>query len=377
MSYSSDNSFEKIMNRMLSNEILANVDKRVGSIIYDALAPCAMELAEVYMKLDVFENQAYLLTATGENLDRRVYDYGIVRKPATKSLRVGEFKKYQIDENGEKTLIDMDIDIGSRFVIPEGNITYIYTGVVSGYKILECEQEGSKGDEYIGTILPLTPIKDLIEANLIDSYQLGEDVETDDELRVRTQRSIMNVAFGGNVFDYIEKTNSIDGVGNTKVFPAWKQNGTVLLSVVDSTYDPVNDLFLQNVKQQIDPEDVSGEGVGIAPIGHFVTVTTPTKQNVKIKATLILENDVVLSEVDEEIKDYLEEYFYSVRKEFGQGKNLSVYKARIIEAILRCNKILNVTNVLLNDVDSDILYTDEPKLNKQFLPYISEVQLIE
>ena len=97
MSYSDDNTFEKILNRCLANDRLVDVDKRVGSIIYDALAPVCLELAEAYVKMDILEEQTYLMTATGNNLDKRVYDYGISRKKATRPLRIAEFKQYKVD----------------------------------------------------------------------------------------------------------------------------------------------------------------------------------------------------------------------------------------------------------------------------------------
>ncbi len=43
--------FESIIKRMLS-KIPSDMDKREGSIIYDALAPVALELQLMYIELD-------------------------------------------------------------------------------------------------------------------------------------------------------------------------------------------------------------------------------------------------------------------------------------------------------------------------------------
>lgn len=385
MSYSDDNSFEKIMNRMLANERLNNVDKRVGSIAYDSIAPCAMELAEVYVKLDILENQTYLMTATGTNLDKRVYDYGVIRNEATASQRIGKFQKYETDENGDfvldsngdKILIDMEIPINSRFVIPEDSeTTFIYIGKIDGNNVLQCEQLGTKGNEHIGTILPLTPVKDMITSEIISTYKFGEDKENDTDLRNRTLEIINTEAFGGNISDYIEKVNSIDGVGNTKVFPAWQFNGSVLLSIVDPQFNPVTEEFIKNVKEQIDPEESTGQGVGIAPIGHYVTITTPTRNEVSVKLSVELETDVTITQVQEYVENEIEKYFESVRKEFGQNKTLAIYRARIIDAVLNVKEILNITNVLLNDVDDDVIMVDAERLNEQYLPYLIGVEIV-
>ena len=382
--YSDGNSFEQILDRTLSNELLSDVDKREGSIVYDTLAPVCMELADAYAKMDILESQLSLLTATGSNLDNRAYEQGMAREQETQAERIGTFKKYQIDEqtgeyvkdeNDNKILIDMDIPEGSRFVSPE-NDSIIYEFIGKDDKdenILRCETYGTVGNEYTGTILPLTAIPDLVEAKITGTHIPPQDTESDDELRTRVINKLNSLSFGGNIDAYIEKVSGIDGVGTCKVFPAWQYNGSVLLSVVDSSYEPITQSFADRIKEEIDPEESSGQGVGFAPIGHYVTITTPIKSNVKVQFHLDLEADVTIGNVQEECKQKIEEYFNSVRHEFYQNKTLGIYRARIIDKILEIPEVLNVTDVLLNDVDADITYTDKGLLEHQYLPYVSEV----
>ena len=382
--YSDGNSFEQILDRTLSNELLSDVDKREGSIVYDTLAPVCMELADAYAKMDILESQLSLLTATGSNLDNRAYEQGMAREQETQAERIGTFKKYQIDEqtgeyvkdeNDNKILIDMDIPEGSRFVSPE-NDSIIYEFIGKDDKdenILRCETYGTVGNEYTGTILPLTAIPDLVEAKITGTHIPAQDTESDDELRTRVINKLNSLSFGGNIDAYIEKVSGIDGVGTCKVFPAWQYNGSVLLSVVDSSYEPITQSFADRIKEEIDPEESSGQGVGFAPIGHYVTITTPIKSNVKVQFHLDLEADVTIGNVQEECEQKIEEYFNSVRHEFYQDKTLGIYRARIIDKILEIPEVLNVTDVLLNDVNADITYTDEGLLEHQYLPYVWEV----
>ena len=385
MSYSDDNTFEKIMDRMLGQDVLINVDKREGSIIYDALAPCAMELATAYNIIDILQEQTYLMTATGTNLDKRCYDYGISRNEATQALRIGEFKCYKtdndgnyvLDENNNKILIDMDIPEGSRFMTPSDNgLIFKYTGETDGYKILECESAGTSGNEHIGIILPLTPINNLVEAKIISTYQYGEDEETDVELRNRTKEYLNYMPYGGNIADYIEKVNAISGVGNTKVFPAWQYNGSVLLSVVDPTYNPISAEFARNLKEQIDPEEESGNGIGIAPIGHFVTITTPVEMTVDVELTLETAVDSEIGEIHQQVEEIITEYFNSVRHQFAQNVRLALYRSKITELIMSgISEVINVTDVRLNNTNSDIVYTDEGQIGMQYLPKLGEVTI--
>ena len=384
MSYSDNNSFEKIMDRCLGNKILENVDKRQGSIIYDALAPICLELAEAYVKMDIMEEQTFLTTATGINLDKRAFDYGLSRTPATNALRIAEFKKYKMDsdgnfvhdDKGNKILIDMDITEGARFTLPEdSSITFEFIGKTDGYNILKCEQTGTKGNEHVGTILPLIPIKNLIEAKITSTYEPAEDEETDEELRRRVVDSINYSSFGGNIEDYIEKVNAIDGVGNTKVFPAWQYNGSVLLSIVDPIFNPITDEFAKNLKEQIDPDENTGRGVGIAPIGHYVTITTPAKRYVNISMSVELMNTATLETIKEDIERKISEYFETVRKSFGQNVNLTIYRARIIEKVLELKEVLNVKDVALNGNFTDVTFIDEGLIGYQYLPYMGEVTI--
>lgn len=367
MSYSEDNTFEKIMDRALSNPILDLVDKRQGSIIYDALAPMALELSNLYIQLDVMDTQTYLISATGQNLDKKAYDYGVTRKDATKAKRIGEFK----DSNDA----DMNIPVGTRFAVADEtlSLTYKYIGTVDGDEILECEQTGTQGNTYSGTILPLTPVSGMAVSNIIGTLQPAQDTESDDDLRARVLELLNNVAFGGNISDYINKIKEIDGVGTAKIFPEWNGGGTVKASVVDTTFNPISAQFIALIKEEIDPVSDEGEGVGTAPIGHVVTITTPTEDVVDISMTVSLESGVTIANVREDIEANISAYFDSVRKNFGQNNTLAIYIARIITAVLDVPEVLNVTSVTLNGSATDIIYTDTASV--QYLPKMGDITI--
>ena len=101
-----DMSEEAILQRMLS-KIPDTIDKREGSIIYDALAPASKELAIIYLELKYNIDLIFADTAVEEYLDRLCNQIGITRKEATPAIKQGDF--YNVDEE----LID--VNIGSRF----------------------------------------------------------------------------------------------------------------------------------------------------------------------------------------------------------------------------------------------------------------------
>ena len=62
-----DISYKSILKRML-DRIPNNFDKREGSIIYDALAPCAMELMNMYISLNTVLKETFGDTASRDFL---------------------------------------------------------------------------------------------------------------------------------------------------------------------------------------------------------------------------------------------------------------------------------------------------------------------
>ena len=60
--------YDTILQRMLDN-VSSKVDKREGSIIYDAIAPCAAELAQMYITLKNNIDLVFLDTAPNEYLE--------------------------------------------------------------------------------------------------------------------------------------------------------------------------------------------------------------------------------------------------------------------------------------------------------------------
>ena len=88
--YSDEMTFDYIMNRMLES-VPDTVDKREGSIIYDALAPAAAELAKCYMELDVVMDETFVDTASLQYLMLRCKERGVAIQGETAAVIEGVF----------------------------------------------------------------------------------------------------------------------------------------------------------------------------------------------------------------------------------------------------------------------------------------------
>ena len=153
--------YEAILQDML-NRVTSDVDKREGSIIYDALAPCAYYLADQYFRLDNFLDLLFADTAVGEYLDRCV-------GPATYAVR-------KVTASGE-------IPIGSVWGIKE--VTYIIQSELSPnqYRAV-CGVAGVIGNQHSGA-LTLVSGSTSETAELTDILEAGADEESDELLRAR------------------------------------------------------------------------------------------------------------------------------------------------------------------------------------------------
>lgn len=359
--------FNQILQRQL-NDVSDDKDKRTGSIIYDALAPSSGEMAQNYIEIAIYKEQTYLLTATGENLDRKGAEYGVPREKETNAERLGKF----IDTNDNL----INVPIGSRFTVPESNNTityYVREYQSTGIPVLVCEQKGTIGNEYIGELLPLFASSNLKRTEITSILKPAQDDESDDSYKERIKIRLNQKGFGGNIQDYKDYfSENITGTSEPKVYPVWNGGGTVKISVLDSEFNPISDEFKALIKQELDPEEYTGQGIGIAPIGHKVTVDTPQEVVVNISADVTLE-DVTVGQIITHVTESLEKYFYETRKTWVNYETIRIFVAQVISRILETQGIQNVTNVMLNEQSEDLAFTSTAEA--QFVPVLGEVTL--
>lgn len=375
--------YDYILTEALS-KVPDNVDKREGSIIRDALSPCCYEAAKHILYLADIIEQTYIETANGLWLDGRVIEGGITRDPATYAKKLGVFKT-QLDE-------PCQISIGQSFsTIGDTILNYtavqVYANedgdVVPGSYIMQCNTVGSVGNSYIGRIVPNDYIEKLASAEITTLLYPGEEEESDDSLRERFLANLMKTAFGGNIAQYRQWAKEIPGIGGVQVYPVWAGGGTVKLSIIDTDYNSCSSEFCQTILEKFDPENSGGEtglGLGIAPIGHKVTVSTPLPRTINVSGKITLLPGYKLETLLPQIKLALEEYLLSLRQAWENSDDennysVIVYLGRINFAILNVKGVSSAYELQLNGTDTDIRLTETSSL--QEIPVLGTVSLDE
>uniref|UniRef100_UPI0025837A10 baseplate J/gp47 family protein n=1 Tax=uncultured Secundilactobacillus sp. TaxID=2813935 RepID=UPI0025837A10 len=142
---------------------------------------------------------------------------------------------------------------------------------------------------------------------------------------------------------------------------------------------PASSELIEQVQEAIDPAP-QGEGYGLAPIDHVVTVVAPEALKVDITSTVEVATDTTLGAVTEKIKTAIADYFKALSEKWdtvdaktGRGYAMTVYRAQLLAEMMKVEGVTNATLPVLNGTENDLelQFTDEVSQ----LPIVGEVTL--
>lgn len=388
-----DQTYDIILERMM-NRVSDKIDKRPSSPVYDLHSSTAIEFQILYIELEYLIKNSYGDTAAREFLILLAKDRGLSPEPATKAILQGEFTPTNINVTGK------------RFNI--GEINYVVTEQITPgtYKV-QCETEGVVGNQYLGDMIPMEYIDGLQTASLTSVLIPGEDEEDTEVFRQRYFDSFNEQSFGGNHADYMAKVKGIEGVGSCKVKRVWNGDikptemipsaavqswfktfiqtaglnqevkdwlsvvynaallkkltvgGTVHIVITDSDdYGEASSTLVQSVQQTLDPEENAGEGYGLAPIGHVVSVASALPVSIEVKTTVTFEEGHNWSNTKAAIAEAVDAYFLELRKNWSETSQTIVRVSQIENRILGVDGVVDVTETKLNGTASNMTLTE-------------------
>lgn len=401
--------FDYLIENMLSN-ISDTLDKREGSVIYDALAPIAAELANFYVTLDIVMNEVFADSASYYYLIKRAAERGLYPKEETNAyLKMAIIPSYT------------KINAGDRFNLDTLNYEVVEAiDAENGFYKVVCETAGIIGNQQLGSLLPIEYIDGLETAELVEVLIPGEDEENVETFRARYFASFTDTAFGGNKSDYTKTVNAVDGVGGckiirmwngdispsdltpseavdnwyslqtstalgndvfdwiTKVYQASKQNlltvgGKVKVIINDSEYNVPSNELVKTVKQLLDPEEATGEGEGLVPIGHVVEVVGVQEISVNISFTISYQSGYNFASVKNKVEEIIDTYFNSLKQEWADSDNIIITSAALITLITNLNlpQIINISNASISK--DGIQFDDTVILDSDCIPIRGEI----
>lgn len=339
-----DMTFNNILKRALS-KVSDDFDKRQGSIIYDALAPICAELAQTYIELDRVLKEGFADTASRYYLIKRARERGINPFDATYSVILAHLEG------------DIELKGGERFSTDE-EVNFYYTGEKQEqYYKLKCEQIGAIGNISYGDLLPIDNIPNLKIAKIHKIYVSGVEEEDTESFRKRYFESFRSQAFGGNRADYIEKLRLLNdeedvitngGIGGIKVYRVPNGGGTVKVIITNNSYNAPTEDLLKIVQEKIDPVENSGEGVGIAPIGHFVTIEPVKTVEIDVDTEIDLKPTYQLEDIKPYMEEAIESYIQGLCKTWEDDNSITIRISHIESEILNILGVEDIKNTKIN-----------------------------
>lgn len=322
--------YEYLLNKTLS-AVSTDVDKREGSVIYDALAPACAEMAQLYIELDNILKEGFAHTADREYLILRAEEMGIYPNTATAAVLRGVF--------------DGEVPIGSRFNL--GTLNYTVSEKIKDYEYkLTCETAGTDGNRHFGTLTPIDYVQGITQAAITELLIPGTDDEDTEKFRERYFETVRSNAFGGNREDYRLMLKSISGVGQVRVERAFNGGGNVAVYILDSDNGiPTND-FIAEVKQKLDPADHTGCGYGIVPVGHSVSVLVPETAEIDVTFDVLFSGEET-TDFGDKVNAAVSDFINNANSTW-EDEDVVLYGAKLLVELLRIDGVQNITSLSLN-----------------------------
>lgn len=334
-----DMTYDVILERMIERVSASypELDTREGSIIYNALAPAALELAIMYTELDNAIAESFVDTASRDYILTHCEQMGM------------DVSIFEATYGTHKGIFDVEVPIGSRWNCDLYNYEVIeYIGVEDdyhAYKLL-CETNGTAPNTTKGELIPIEDVPDgFTYAELTECLIEGENETSDENVKSAYYNYVNNTRTDGNIAQYKQWCEDYKGIGNYKIVPLWNGANTVKVSILNASNQVASDELISEFQNYLDP-NISGMGDGKAPIGSFVTVSTATEKSISVSADITMKSGYTdTTMIDTAISNYFAEIAYE--------KNIIPYMTLGAE-ILKVDCVESIVNLLVNDGTSDI-----------------------
>lgn len=346
--------FEYLMSEMMST-MTNGIDTSEGSLIYNACAKQAVRLEEYYMHLSQLDYNMAVDTADLKHLIDIGNDRGITIKYATFS----EFKAQ----------FNIEVPLGTKFTGDDYNYTVL--DVISAeehtYTVI-CDTAGKDPNTRLVEIYPVDYIDGFEHGKLLECTKPGTDMEDTEVYRSRLRASFSIQGSGGNREYYLSKLKQYIGIGGAKIKRVQAPSDRIEITIITDQYRKPTDEFIEDVQEYVDPVVNSGEGYGIAPIGHRCTVKGAEETIINIKASLVFEEGYDYDDVQIEIDQKIDEYLSNLRKTWEMTDMIYVRIVQIEAAVISVKGVADIsgTTININQPESNLILAGSIPVKGEF-----------
>lgn len=360
MSLYDDRTYENLMEEM-RNDLAIDVDQQEGSFLDLALGKQAVRLEEAYENLEYVYDNMFCDTQDREHLIESGAEAGL-----------------PIDEGSQAVVlatVNCEIESGTIFTALDSEYNYEsgdYVGRVDVESVddegdpvtlsyyqyrMTAEDVGIEPGSYRGDIEPTEFIEDFEEGWIVDLITAGTDEEDTEDYRERRLQWFQTKPCAGNRAYYKETLHELDDVGGVKMKRRQAGSSYIEIYIIDAEFDPASAEIIAAVKDAVDPTAYTGEGYGLAPIGHQVNINTAESVTINVACTLSLESGLVYADVKDAVEAACAEYLKELRQAWEDESSLIVRISGFETKILEVDGVHDVS-VTINSSSSNITLTE-------------------
>lgn len=337
--------YETMTQEMLQTQLLADMgiteSVREGSFYDTVTRGASYALWRLYAQLDRVLAMAFPDATSGEAIDWRAADYGIIRK-------AGQHAESTIALTGRVGAV---IPSGTVFLTLSG-LSYATTADVTigtagtASATVRAVEAGAAYNVDTGAICVLQSNVDGLTSGVSTTPALGGmDAESDAALFARLDERRKRPATSGNIAQYEQWAREVDGVGDARALDCWNGAGTVKIVLVDMELRPVTEQVRAAVEAHIAAQRPAG--------GVAVTVVSAEQVTVNVSVHVILDTattaDTVRTQLAAAVTAYLKTLTFRA--------STLVYH-RIAGALMNLDGVLDFSALTVNDGTANISLGD-------------------
>lgn len=324
--------YENITPESIEQNILGEItqfDTREGSFARTLISPASYEIWKGYTALEGVPDMIFVTEDSGQYIDKKAADFGIIRKPGVKAAGTITFtgRNGTVIPAGKVflTLDGLGFTLDKQVIIPQegtaqGTITAQDVGEIYNVEAGEISVQQS----------PLSGLTSFSNGETTG----GVNRETDAQLVARYYDYIRKPATSGNVYQYEQWAESVNGVGQAKVFPLWAGNGTVKVVISSQDYGEADPEVVEACKEYIE---------SVRPIGATVTVESAQPLKISIAAQVKLDSTTTIGE----IKPQFEQAAAAYLRDIAFQKDEVIYN-RLLFLLLDIDGVQDVPSMTVN-----------------------------
>ena len=139
------------------------------------------------------------------------------------------------------------------------------------------------------------------------------------------------------------------------IFRVLKSYMFIKIIVITSTWQKPTTEFISSIQEQVDPIENQGEGIGLAPIGHKVVISSVNETEINISTNLTYQGGYSFDDVKDYINTAIDEYFIELKKTWSDNDNLVVRISQIETRLLNIEGILDIADTKINGIAENLV----------------------